>query len=85
MGASVNRELVLHHLTEAHEALTRMLEEAREDPEWGIGELLVEMPHLYHHVNTAWNARESINAVGEASDTEFREWSAFPTDLPMFE
>lgn len=81
----MNRELVLHHLTEAHEALTQMLEEARKDPEWGIAELLVEMPHLYHHVNTAWNARESMNAVGEASDTEFREWSAFPTDLPMFE
>lgn len=81
----MNRELVLHHLTEAHEALTRMLEEARADPEWGSGELVVEMPHLYHHINTAWNARESTNAVGQASDTEFREWSAFPTDLPMFE
>ena len=81
----MNRELVLHHLTEAHEALTRILEEAREDPEWGIGELFAEMPHLYHHINTAWNARESMNEVGEAPDMEFREWSAFPTDLPMFE
>jgi hypothetical protein len=81
----VNRELVLHNLAEAHEALTRMLEEAREDPGWGIGELTAEMPHLYHHINTAWNAREAPNAVGEASDAEFREWSAFPTDLPMFE
>jgi hypothetical protein len=81
----VNRELVLHHLAEAHEALTRMLEEARKDPEWGIGELDAEMPHLYHHINTAWNARESSNAVGQASDAEFREWSKLPPDLLMFE
>lgn len=81
----MNRKLVLRNLTEPHEALTRMLEEAREDPEWGVGDLIADMPHFYHHLNTAWNARESPNAVGQASDTEFREWSAFPTDLPMFE
>lgn len=81
----MNRELVLHHLAEAHEALGRLLDDARRDPEWGIAELFAEMPHLYHHLNTAWNARDSTNAPGQASDDEFREWSAFPTDLLMFE
>ena len=81
----MNRELVIHNLSEAHEALTRMLREAREDPDWGFGELAAELPHLYHHINTAWNARESHNAVNQASDIEFRKWSAFPDDLPMFE
>lgn len=81
----MNRELVLHHLAEAQEALTRMLEEARANASWDVGELTAEMPHLYHHINTAWNARESPNPVGQASDTEFLGWSAFPTDLPMFE
>jgi hypothetical protein len=55
-----------------------MLEEAREDPERGTAELVVELPHLYHHIDTAWNARESTNAVGQVSDTEFREWSLSP-------
>ena len=82
---SMNRALVLHNLAEAHEALGRMPEDARRDSEWGIGELAAEMPHLYHHLNTAWNARDSSNAVGEASDAEFRQWSQFPADLPMFE
>jgi hypothetical protein len=61
-----------------------MLQAAQDDPEWGIGELIAEMPHLYHHVNTAWNARDSTNPVGEASEEEFREWSDFPKDLLMF-
>jgi hypothetical protein len=30
----MNRKFVLHHLTEAHEALRQMLEEARQDTEW---------------------------------------------------
>ena len=79
----MNRDLVLHNLAEAHKALGRILAEARGDPEWGIGELIAEMPHVYHHVNTAWNARDSRNAVGQASDDEFNRWSQFPIDLPM--
>jgi len=81
----MNRELVLHHLAEAHEALGQMLQQAKDDPEWGIGELSAEMPHLYHHINTAWNARDSTNAIGQCSDEEFPNWSAFPTDLLTFE
>ena len=81
----MNRELVLHHLAEAHEALGQLLKEARQDLDWGIGELSAEMPHLYHHINTAWNARDSPNAVGQASPSEFRQWSAFPADLILFE
>jgi hypothetical protein len=81
----MNRDLVLGNLAEAHEALGRILREAQLDPEWGIAELLAEMPHVYHHLNTAWNARDSHNAAGQASAREFREWSQFPTDLPMFQ
>jgi hypothetical protein len=61
-----------------------MLRDAQLDVDWGFGELLAEMPHVYHHLNTAWNARDSTNAVGEASEEEFRRWSQFPADLPMF-
>ena len=84
-GDPVNRELVLHELAEAHEALSRMLSDAQRSPDWSIGELAAEMPHLYHHLNTAWNARDTRNAVGQATAEDFRRWSAFPSDLPMFE
>jgi hypothetical protein len=80
----MNRTLVLHELGEAHEALSRMLQEARQDPDWDIGEFAAEMPHLYHHINFAWNARNSRNAVGQVTDLEFKRWSTFPNDLPMF-
>jgi hypothetical protein len=82
----MNRELVLHHLTEAHEALTQMIQELRDTPDYGAGELFAEMPHLYHHLNTAWNAREaSPSEAAHISPATFRRWSSFPDDLLMFE
>ena len=62
----MNRALVPHNLAEAHEALGRVLAEARAHPEWGNGELFAGMPHLYHYLNTAWNARNSPTAEPDA-------------------
>jgi len=82
----MNRAFVLQELTEAHEALTKMIQEMRDTPDYDSGELFAEMPHLYHHLNTAWNARNaSQDEVQHVSDTAFKRWSAFPDDLPMFE
>jgi len=82
----MNRAFVLQELTEAHEALTRMIQEIRDTPDYDSGELFAEMPHLYHHLNTAWNARNvSQDEAQHVSDVTFKRWSAFPDDLPMFE
>jgi hypothetical protein len=44
------------------------------------------MQHLYHHLNTAWNARDaSPLAVQASTDAIFNRWSALPSDLPMME
>ena len=82
----MNRDLVLHHLSEAHEALTEMIQGLRDNPDYGPGELFAEMPHLYHHLNTAWNARDaSASEAAHVSPASFKLWSSFPNDLPMFE
>jgi len=44
------------------------------------------MQHLYHHVNTAWNARDATETqVEKATDDDFNRWSQFPTDLPAMQ
>jgi hypothetical protein len=82
----MNREWVLHHLSEAHEELTNAINEIREHPEYESGEFFAAMSHLYHHLNTAWNGREATEAqTRELSRADFKRWSAFPTDIAIFE
>jgi hypothetical protein len=77
---------VLFHLNEAHEKPTRTIRHLRETSDYDYGDFMPAMQHLYHHLNTAWNATDaSPKAVQAVGDKDFRDWSAFPTDLPMFE
>lgn len=82
----MNRDWVLYNLTEALEELTRTVQEIRDTPDYGYGEFWPAMQHLYHHLNTAWNARDAAaDEVSHISSENFRRWSKFPIDLPMFE
>lgn len=82
----MNRDWVLFHLREAHQELTRTIAQLAEDPECEYGHYWPVLQHLYHHLNTAWNARDATPAeVGQARDVDFSRWSRFPTDLPMME
>ena len=80
----MNKNLVVFHLSEAREQLQSMLEEITKDPEYDYGEYVVEMQHLYHHLNTAWNARDASDAEAEPiSDELFNRRGDFPQDLPL--
>jgi len=78
----MNKRLVTFHLSEAQEQLRDMLEEMSKDPEYDYGEYFVHIQHLYHHVNTAWNARDVPDSEAEpGSDELFKRWGRFPRDL----
>ena len=80
----MTRDYVLWHLREAAEALTNTIAEMEADPEYSREALGVEMAHLYHHLNTAWNARDAATArVDACSAEDFREWRQFPADIDM--
>jgi len=81
----MNREWVLFHLGEASEELVRTIDEIRESPDYGASELAVTMMHLYHHLNTAWNARDATVDKVANDQKHFRAWSQYPTDLATME
>jgi hypothetical protein len=82
----MNRRWVRWHLTEALEALEKTIQELDDDPEFDDAVYWVDMQHLYHHLNTAWNARNATEAeVEPGTDADFNRWSKFPNDLPMME
>ena len=82
----MNRDQVLSHLSEAREAITQVIEEIQETPDYDDSEYWVDMQHVYHHINTAWNSRNASSAdVEQATDTVFNRWNVFPLDLPMMQ
>jgi hypothetical protein len=84
LRAAMNKDYVLFHLREAAEELDTSIHEMETDPEYEFGNFLVAMTHLYHHVNTAWNARDaSQEQTDSCSDDDFRRWRQFPEDIDL--
>ncbi len=79
-----NREHVLFHLREGLEHTRRMIADLESDTDYDQPEFMVDMSHLYLHLNTAWNARTaSAERVENCSQADFDAWRQFPDDLPM--
>ncbi|MGC4095727.1 MAG: hypothetical protein QM706_01310 [Nitrospira sp.] len=82
----MNRDHTLWQLHEAAEELQRTICEIEDKSEYGYGEFMVAMQHLYHHLNTAWNARdESPERIQACSEADFVQWRQFPQDMCMGE
>ena len=80
----MNRDWVLYNLREAQQEIEQTILEIEETPDYGFGEFVVAMGHAYHHLNTAWNARdEPETAVEACSEADFLRWRQFPVDLDM--
>jgi hypothetical protein len=78
----MNRDWVLSQLREAQEELSRTIEEMETDSNYDVGELIVAVQHLYHHLNTAWNSRDAApSRVAAVSEDDFYAWRLFPSDI----
>jgi hypothetical protein len=80
----VNRDYVVYNLKEAEEAIEQILRDIASTPHYSEVELAIGIAHVYHHLNTAWNAREADpDRVERCSDEDFRQWRKFPEDIEM--
>lgn len=86
MSENLNKSWVLFHLKEAKSSLEDMISEIESDLEYEYGNYVVDMGHIYHHLNTAWNSRSATKEqIEPGTDEDFNKWNKFPTDLPMME
>jgi len=77
----MNKEYVLYNLKEAKEQITKTIYDLENNGEYDFSEFRVEMEHLYHHINTAWNAQNSTEKESyECSEENFQQWRKFPSD-----
>ena len=75
----MNKEAILFHLREAKEELDRTIHDLEIDPDYDIGEFVVGMGHLYHHLNTAWNGRDAPRERHrDCAQHDFDTWRKFP-------
>jgi hypothetical protein len=80
----MNKEHVLFHIREATEALVQLVAEINSDPEYDSSDFRVELCHVYHHLNSAWNGRDSQTILGTSEhEIHFGEWRKFPTNDEM--
>jgi hypothetical protein len=78
----MNRDWVLSHLREAQEELQRTIAEIESKADYNHGEFLVAMTHTYHHLNTAWNAKDECqDRLDACVEADFHRWRRFPPDL----
>ena len=70
--------LFLYELNDAHEHLGGMIKSLAESAEYSEGELIIELGHVYAHLNRAWCRR---NASEDLTEAEWEAASRFPTDL----
>jgi hypothetical protein len=80
----MNKQHVIFQLQEAEEQLQETLKNIQEDSEYEYGDFLVEMSHLYHHINTAWNSRESTEEdLNLCSEDNFNKWRKMPSNQEL--
>jgi hypothetical protein len=80
----MNRRAILFHLKEAKEQLDSTIAAIENDRGYSAGAFQVEMGHLYHHVNSAWNARDvSDKRHWKCSDKDYFNWEKFPKNWEL--
>ena len=80
----MNRGVVLFHLREAAEQLDETIRSLSSEQDYGIEEYQVEMSHLYHHLNTAWNGRDQTDEQHQkCTEEDFAQFRKFPKEVEL--
>jgi len=63
------------------EQLNETIQCLSSDGEHGVEEFQVDMEHLYHHLNTAWNGRDQTDEQHrQCTDADFARFRRFPKE-----
>ena len=77
----MNKDWVAFHLEEAAKQLEETVRDLSSDADYSYGNLIVDISHTYHHINTAWNSRDaSPEAVANHTDGDYDEWQKMPSE-----
>ncbi|MDZ4795014.1 MAG: hypothetical protein SGI83_12105 [Bacteroidota bacterium] len=82
----MNKDYILYNLQNAKEQLDSIIKDIKTNSSYHIGEYMPDISHLYHHINTSWNARDSTEADSYlCKEEDFFRWRQFPEDIYLGE
>jgi len=79
----MKKDYALFNLSEAKQAIEQLIEEMQSDPEYDHGNYIVDMQHIYWHINSAWNGRNFDITSTELTDEMCDAFMQFPKDLVL--
>jgi hypothetical protein len=82
----MNKDFIVFNLNEAKKSIEQIIKEFETNNEYYADDSMywVDMQHLYWHINSAWNARNSSSKESdEGSEENFEKWNKFPSDLEL--
>lgn len=80
----MNRQYILYNLGDAKTKIVETISKMETDDEYEYGDFVIDMSHLYHHVNIAWNARDATDeAVDACSQANFDRWRKMPSNSEL--
>lgn len=76
------RPIIISNLREAAASIKKLNAELEAEKLYRMGKFSVEMGHIYHHLNVAWNIRSlgDVDLYRKMSDENFDMWTQFPTE-----
>jgi hypothetical protein len=77
------KDYALFNLAEAKEAIDQLMAEMQSDPDYDYGNYVVDMQHIYWHLNSAWNGRDFDLSQSKVTQDLFDSFIQFPTDLEL--
>jgi len=78
----MNSKYIQYNLREAKDSIDLILKEIGANSDYDSEELAIDIGHIYHHINTAWNSRNSSEAESiECIETNYNRWRQFPSEI----
>ena len=78
----MNKDYILLNLREALEEIERTIRKLQNESAYYEPEFRIAMEHAFHHMNIAWNARNTTKEQSfECTAKDLDSWGNFPKDI----
>ena len=80
----MNVKYIRYNMEEALDEIENIMNQLKRGDGYSHAEFSSSIQHLYHHINIAWNSRETTwEETEQASEEQLRKWGEYPDDIKL--